>query len=153
MLDPFETELNEILVDTFRSILKVEEDTLKSTKIDLSISGLHLLEAVGKNGKQGRTISELAQELEITLPSVTVAINKLLKKGYVKKEKCGEDGRRVYVVLTRQGSKVDHAHRYFHRQMVRQVSAEFSDREKQVLARGISKLDAFFRKKSAEMEK
>ncbi|MCI1965910.1 MAG: MarR family transcriptional regulator [Oscillospiraceae bacterium] len=153
MLDSFEKELNDILVDTFRSILKVEEDTLKSTKIDLSISELHLLEAAGKDREHGRTISELAQELNITLPSVTVAINKLLKKGYVKKEKSGEDARMVYVVLTRQGSKVDHAHRYFHRQMVRQVSSEFSEDEKKILAKGISKLDAFFKEKSAEMER
>ncbi|WP_164918981.1 MULTISPECIES: MarR family winged helix-turn-helix transcriptional regulator [Acutalibacteraceae] len=153
MLDSFEKDLNELLVDTFRSILKVEEDTLRSTKIDLSISELHLLEAVGKNREQGRTISELAQELDITLPSVTVAINKLLKKGYVQKKKSGEDARMVYVILTKQGSKVDHAHRYFHRQMVRQVSSGFSEEEKQILARGIFKLDAFFKRKSAEMEK
>lgn len=153
MLDSFEKELNDLLVDTFRSILKVEEDTLKSTKIDLSISELHLLEAVGKNREQGRTISELAQELDITLPSVTVAINKLLKKGYVRKEKSGDDARMVYVVLTKQGSKVDHAHRYFHRQMVRQVSSEFSEEEKRILAKGVSRLDAFFKMKIMEMEK
>ncbi|WP_411677591.1 MarR family winged helix-turn-helix transcriptional regulator [Caproicibacter sp.] len=153
MLDSFERELNELLVDTFRSILKVEEDTLKSTRIDLSISELHLLEAAGKNRDQGRTISELAQELDITLPSVTIAINKLLKKGYVKKVKSGDDARMVFVVLTKLGRKVDNAHRYFHRQMVRKVSSELSEEEKQILARGITKLDDFFKMKSAEMEK
>jgi DNA-binding MarR family transcriptional regulator len=153
VLDSFEKELNDILVDTFRSILKVEEETLKKTLIDLSISELHLLEAVGKNREQGRTISELAQELDITLPSVTIAIKKLLKKGYVTKVKSGEDGRMVYVVLTKQGRKVDNAHRYFHRQMVRQVSSEFSEEEKQILARGIAKLDEFFKKKISEMER
>lgn len=153
MLDSFEKDLNDILVDTFRSILKVEEDTLKSTRIDLSISELHLLEAVGKNRTQGRTISELAQDLDITLPSVTIAIKKLLKKGYVTKVKSDADARVVYVVLTKTGRKMDNAHRYFHRQMVRQVSGEFSDEEKKVLARGIAKLDEFFKMKSAEMEK
>ena len=105
MPDSFEKELNEILVDTFHAILQVEENTLKRTKIDLSISELHLLEAAGKSEKQGRTISKLAQELDITLPSVTVAINKLLKKGYVTKAHSGEDARMVYVVLTKQGRK------------------------------------------------
>lgn len=153
MLDPFEKKLNDILVNTYRSVLKVEEDTLKSTRINLSISGLHLLEAVGKNREQGRTISEIAQELDITLPSVTIAINKLYKKGYVKKIRSGKDARMVYVVLTKQGRKVDNAHRYFHRQMVRKISSELSEEEKQILARGITKLDEFFRRKSAEMEK
>ncbi len=84
MLSAFEKELNEILVDTFRTILKVEEATLKGTgRIDLSISEMHLLETVGKYKEEGATISDIAQELGITLPSVTVAINKLARKGYV----------------------------------------------------------------------
>lgn len=153
MLGPFEKELNDILVDTFRSILKVEEDTLKGTRVDLSISELHLLEAVGKNREEGRTISDIAQELGVTLPSVTVAINKLLKKGYVQKLRSCGDGRMVFVTLTRLGRKMDNAHRYFHEQMVRKVSAELTEEEKRVLTTGIVKLDAFFKKKSAEMEK
>jgi hypothetical protein len=59
VLDSFEKELNDILVDTFRSILKVEEDTLKRTLIDLSISELHLLEAVGKNGSRAEPSANL----------------------------------------------------------------------------------------------
>ena len=51
----------------------------------MSISELHLVEAVGKCGGEGRTISGIAKELDITLPSVTVAINKLMKKRI-----CGE---------------------------------------------------------------
>lgn len=153
MLDAFEKELNDLLVDTFRSILRVEEETLKGTRINLSISELHLLEAVGKDREQGRTISDIAQELDITLPSVTVGINRLLKKGYVRKVRSGEDGRMVFVVLTREGRKVDNAHRYFHTQMVRKVSAELSEDEKKVLSRGIRRLDEFFKQKSAEMEK
>ena len=153
MLGPFEKELNDILVDTFRSILKVEEDTLRSTRVNLSISELHLLEAVGKNREEGRTISDIAQELDVTLPSVTVAINKLLKKGYVRKVKSAGDGRMVFVTLTKLGHKMDNAHRYFHEQMVRKVGEGLSEEEKRVLTRGIVKLDEFFKKKSAEMEK
>lgn len=153
MLDSFEKELNDILVDTFRSILKVEEDTLRSTRVNLSISELHLLEAVGKNREEGRTISDIAQELDVTLPSVTVAINKLLKKGYVQKVKSAGDGRMVLVTLTKLGRKMDNVHRHFHEQMVRKVSAGLSEEEKRVLTRGIVKLDEFFKKKSTEMEK
>lgn len=152
MLGAFEKELNDLLVDTFRSILKVEEDTLKQSKVDLSISELHLLEAVGKNQEEGRTISEIAQEMDITLPSVTVAINKLSKKGYVQKVRNSQDGRMVFVTLTKQGCKMDHVHRYFHEQMVRKVSAGLSEEEKRILALGIAKLDRFFKEKSAKME-
>ena len=86
-MKPFEEQLNEVIVDTYRSILRVEENILKrSDQTDLSISEIHILEAVGKGKDRRRTISELAEVLNITLPSVTVAINKLMKKGYVEKK-------------------------------------------------------------------
>ena len=48
-MKPFEEQLNEVIVDTYRSILRVEENILKrSDQTDLSISEIHMLEAVGK---------------------------------------------------------------------------------------------------------
>ena len=67
-MKPFEEQLNAVIVDTYRSILKVEETILKrSDKIDLSISEIHMLEAVGRGKDRRRTISELAEEMNITL--------------------------------------------------------------------------------------
>ena len=84
----FEHKLNELLVDTYRQISKIEEQAIHQTgRTDLSINELHLLEAVGKGSEKGRTISDLAQEQGITLPSVTAAVNKLAKKGYVEKSR------------------------------------------------------------------
>lgn len=154
VLNAFERELNEILVDTFRTILRVEEDALKETGVtDLSISEMHLLESVGKSGPEGRTISDIAQELSVTLPTVTVAINKLEKKGYVQKVKSGADARMVFVTLTRTGQKMDRVHRYFHEQMVRNISSEMDEEEKRILTMGVVKLNRFFKRKSLEMEK
>ncbi|SMC60025.1 MarR family winged helix-turn-helix transcriptional regulator [Papillibacter cinnamivorans] len=154
VLNAFEKELNDILVDTFRTILRVDEDALKSTGVtNLSISEMHLLESVGKSGPEGRTISDIAQELSVTLPTVTVAINKLEKKGYVQKVKSGADGRMVFVTLTRLGQKMDRVHRYFHEQMVRNISSEMEEEEKRILTMGIVKLNQFFKRKSLEMEK
>ena len=148
-MDKFANELNELLVETFQSVLKVEEQMLKSaSNINLTISELHLLESVGKSDEKGKTISDIAEDLDITLPSVTIAINKLVKKGYVEKVRCENDGRVVYVTLTKLGHKVDSAHQYFHRQMVRQVTKELSEDEKLVMLKGITALNGFFKKKS-----
>ena len=114
-MKPLEEQLNDLIVDAYRSILKVEETILKRTdSIDLSINEMHMLEAVGKGKNKPKTISEIAEDLGITLPSVTVAINKLVKKGYVEKLRGEEDARIVYVTLTKQGKKIDSVHRYFH---------------------------------------
>ena len=145
-MKPFEEQLNEVIVDTYRSILRVEEKILKrSDQTDLSISEIHMLEAVGKGKDRRRTISELAEVLNITLPSVTVAINKLMKKGYVEKVRGEEDGRIVYVSLTRQGRRIDSAHRYFHESMVRSIIRDMTESEMQALYKGVMKLDTFLK--------
>lgn len=145
-MKPFEEQLNEVIVDTYRSILRVEENILKrSDQTDLSISEIHMLEAVGKGKDRRRTISELAEVLNITLPSVTVAINKLMKKGYVEKVRGEEDGRIVYVSLTRQGRRIDSAHRYFHESMVRSIIRDMTESEMHALYKGVMKLDTFLK--------
>ena len=48
-MDAFAIALNEVLVDTYHNILRVEEKALKkSGRIHLSIKEMHLIEAVGK---------------------------------------------------------------------------------------------------------
>ena len=150
-MKPLEEQLNDLIVDAYRSILKVEETILKRTdSIDLSINEMHMLEAVGKGKNKPKTISEIAEDLGITLPSVTVAINKLVKKGYVEKLRGEEDARIVYVTLTKQGTKIDSVHRYFHESMVRSIISGMSEQEQQVLYQGILKLDLFLKKKISE---
>ena len=150
-MKPLEEQLNDLIVDAYRSILKVEETILKRTdSIDLSINEMHMLEAVGKGKNKPKTISEIAEDLGITLPSVTVAINKLVKKGYVEKLRGEEDARIVYVTPTKQGKKIDSVHRYFHESMVRSIISGMSEQEQQVLYQGILKLDLFLKKKISE---
>jgi len=158
MSGELDQKLNSLLVETFRSILKVEEKSIKVMGIaNLSINELHMLEAIGKQSApgaagSGATISAIAQELGITLPSTTVMVNRLAQKGYVEKIKGQNDGRVVIVTLTRLGKKMDRAHRYFHRQMIRHIGLLLSDSEKEAFAKGVSRLDEFFRQKITELE-
>ena len=95
-MDLFAEALNDILVKAYRNILRLEEQSLKTiSDTSLSINEMHLIECVGKGKEEGVTISNLASELCITRPSATIAVNKLEKKGYVKKINCQDDGRVV----------------------------------------------------------
>jgi DNA-binding MarR family transcriptional regulator len=148
VLDAFSQELNGLLTDAFWSVLKLEEKAASLTSQgDLSISELHLLEAASKDEEQGRSISALAADLEITLSSVTIAVNKLVKKGYVEKIRSEHDGRQVFVKLTKLGRKVNAGHQYFHENMVRNASEGMTEEEKEILVRSMGKLDQFFKRK------
>ena len=145
-MDAFAAALNDLLVNTFHDILKLEEESLARFSANrLSINEMHLLEAIGKGGDGGRSITDIAKELSITLPSVTAAVNKLAKKGFVEKSKDASDKRLVIVLLTRDGRRAEASHRFFHRSMVNSASQGLSMEERQALLRGLENLHAFFK--------
>jgi DNA-binding MarR family transcriptional regulator len=149
-LSTFEKELNTLLIHTLQDILKVEELILQKSDPYLSINEVHLIESV-RNGKdRSRTVSEIASDLQIAVPSVTVAVNKLVRKGYLIKKKNKEDGRSVLIKLTREGEKIYRLHWYIHLKLVRVAAQDLTDEEKDALLIGIKNLDHFFKKKIAK---
>jgi DNA-binding MarR family transcriptional regulator len=152
-MDGFTVELNGILVSAYHNILRLEENAVKkNSKVPLSISEMHLIECVGKMQGIGRTISELANDLVITRPSATVAVNKLEKKGYVQKASCENDGRVVRVYLTHEGEKIDSYHRFYHKNLIKEISHNLTDEEKNCLLKAIRKLNEYFNKSIGENE-
>jgi len=146
-MDSFSEKLNDILIDIYKDVIDLEEKAIKSadTRIKLTIGEIHFLEAVSKGKDCGLTVSELADVLNVTKPSVTVAVNKLAKKGYVEKHQSSEDARSVRVVLTHEGATVNAYHQYYHRRMVKKISEGLTESEKELLISTIGKLNSFFR--------
>lgn len=147
-MDTFTAQLNELLFNAFQSVLKIEEQILHSMgKLQLSISEIHLLEAVSKGGDQGQQISALARELSLSPPSVTVAVKKLEKKGMLQKVKGAADGRTVSITLTELGAKVDRVHHRFHENMVRNIAVDLTGPEREVLLHAMEKLNEYFNRR------
>ncbi len=152
-MDSFDRELNQLLVLAYRKVNKLEEGILHSMSgRELSISEMHLLEAVGEKKDEGIPLYELAQRMELSAPTVTVAVSKLVKKGFVIKSKSEKDKRSVIVELTRTGKKMNAAHRYFHEQMVRDINKLLNPEEREGLLRGIQQLNRFFQDALDDME-
>ena len=143
-MDPFLHALNEMLTTAYRSICKVEEVMLrKLSNGDLSLHEMHMLECIGKHNGQNVTITDLAQDLDITPPSVTAMVKRLENKGFITKSRSGEDARRVCILLTEQGRRAEVAHRLFHRKMVRAITKDLTDTEREAIASGLQKMNAF----------
>jgi DNA-binding MarR family transcriptional regulator len=149
-LDKFEKEFNELLIETFRDILKVEELILRRSAPRLSLSEVHLIEAVRKGKGEALTVSEIASLLDIAVPSATVAVNKMVRKGYITKEKSNEDGRSVIIRLTREGEKIYRLQHFIRLKLVRSAAKELTNEEKDTLLIGVRHLDRFFKEKMAK---
>ncbi len=151
-MDDFDVALNEALVDTFNNILKYEERSIKHlSENPVTVGEAHILEAVNKLGASA-TVSEIAVLLDVAVPTVTVALKKLEKKGFITKKQSVSDARCYLIELTPSGSKIEKVHNYFHQRMIRNISSKFSPEEKEVLLQAINKLCNFFKDKVYDHE-
>jgi len=143
----FLNQLDNLLAVTYNTIQRVEEKKVKKNyHLNLTISELHLMEQIGTDNEEGRSISDIAAALNYTMPSITVAVNKLEAKGYVVKTKVPGDKRVVFVKLSEAGKKVNGVHHYIHRRMSREVAKELTEEEQQVLLKSLRILNDIFQK-------
>ena len=149
-MEPFSHELNHLLTSTYHEISRTEELILRNLSNDmLSISELHILDVVGRSGC---TVTDIAQNMCISMPSATIAVKKLEKKGYITKERDEDDARRVCIRLTTLGRRAYTAHLWFHRQMVQHIERAFCAEERELLLTTIRRLEGFFKTKAHELE-
>ena len=145
-------KINELLVSVYDNIEVLEEKSLKSGAFkDLSITEIHTIEAIGLSSE--KSMSEVATKLEITTGTLTIAIDKLIKKGYVERNRSEADRRIVYIALTKKGKLAYRMHERFHYQMVKNVIEDMTDEESEILISGLNKLNTFVKNLCDETEK
>ena len=133
--------INDLLVDSFNKITAIEKDALKKGPLnDITINELHAIEAIGLEGK---TMTEIAKKLNVTVGTLTTMINHLVKKEYVSRESSEEDRRIVKIVLTKKGKLGYRLHERFHHVMVKNMLADIEESEYQVLIKALGALDQF----------
>lgn len=134
-------KINNMLVEVYDDINHIEEYSIRSGAFsDLSITEIHTIEAVGLYGS--KTMSEIAAQLEITMGTLTIAVDKLIRKGYVERNRSITDRRIVNVSLTKRGKLAYRIHEKFHIDMVRAIMEDFTEDEEEILLRALYKLNS-----------
>lgn len=137
-------ELNNLLVSLFNTVLKMEEKALKEgSNHNLSLTELHTLAAIGTG--RAKTMTQVANSLKISVGTLTVAINKLVKKEYVNRFRVPEDRRIVKIELTQEGIEAVLEHEAFHLNMVGEAVAGLSQEQTEVLVESLGNINNFFK--------
>lgn len=137
--------VNELLVEIFNDILTIEKAAISEGPFkDLSLTEMHTIEAIGQNVQ---TMTDVAEKLDITVGTLTTAINRLVKKGYVKRNRSEDDRRVVEIALTHSGRLAYKIHEQFHREMVRNMIEGLSLEDNEVLIQSLYNLNNFFKEK------
>ena len=80
-MDNYET-FNEVLVRLFRDIMDIEQKAIITPEFrNITNNDMHVIEAIGIGAP--KNMSAIARELSVTVGTLTIAMNSLVKKGYV----------------------------------------------------------------------
>lgn len=142
-MDTYKT-LNEVLVNLFRDVMDIEQKAIITEEFqDITNNDMHIIEAIGMN--EPKNMSTIAREISVTVGTLTIAMNSLVKKGYVFRERGKEDRRVVYISLTERGRAAYVHHARFHKAMIDSISDELTSEEMELLIKTLTKLNKWFR--------
>lgn len=104
---------NESLAFVYKALQEAEESYLRGHGIDdLTAREVYMLHEIKRLGKS--TMTELANARHVAPGTITVAVNSLVKKGYIGRKKNEADRRIVHLYLTEKAEEVIELHYRFH---------------------------------------
>jgi DNA-binding MarR family transcriptional regulator len=144
MVSPKEV-INELLVDVFNHILSIESDILKKRGVKLSMTEIHVLEAI--RNSEIPTMGNVAHRLRVTLGTLTTSVNVLVRKNYVYRYRDEADRRKVYLKLNDTAVEVLKVHDQFHNEMVSSLFKDLELEKDEVLMKSLENISQYFKQK------
>ncbi len=146
MGNAYET-FNEVLVKLYNDIMTIEEKAVITEEFkDISTNDMHIIDAIGVNTP--KNMSAIAKELSVTVGTLTIAINNLVKKGYVIRTRSEKDRRVVYISLDDKGILAYKQHARFHEELIQAIICDFKEDEIELVIKAMSNLVDFFKTKA-----
>lgn len=134
--------LNELLVELFNHILVLEEKNLRDRGITLSMTEVHTLENIAKSTT--KTMSDVARLQLVTQGTLTVSVNRLLKKGYVTRTQDVQDKRVMRLGLTEKAVNVLIIHDEFHEEMIHRMIKDLEVDQDVALIQSLQRIMSYF---------
>ena len=135
--------LNDVLVRLFHDIMTLEEKAIRTGEFcEISNNDMHIIEAIGTG--EPKNMSTVAKLMSVTVGTLTIAINNLVKKGYVSRVRSEEDRRVVLISLTEKGKRAYQHHREFHDGMVKALVEGLDEGQQKILVKSLLNLRTFF---------
>jgi len=120
-------------------IEKILSETIDLSDFDdLTRQQLRYLQVIVK--LKNPTLTELARELGLTRPTVSVLVDKLSEKGYVQRVHSDEDRRVMHLHVEYKGKKIQTLRETAHQRLAEKISAGLSETETATLTKLLKKI-------------
>lgn len=142
-MDAYNT-FHETLVGLFNDIMELEQKAVITERFkNITNNDMHIIEAIGD--KATKNMSSVAKVLKVTVGTLTIAINNLVKKGYVNRTRSEKDKRVVLISLSDLGIEAFLHHKKFHENMISAMINDLNENETKTLVKALSNLNCFFK--------
>jgi len=123
-----QNDLKENIARLTRLISAAEEGAKEQCEMqDLTTTQLNYLEIIGE--RHNPTITELAVAMGLTKPSITIVVDRLIAKGFVRKVHSDTDRRSSHLHLTELGEQINKRHDYAHDYMIDFIEKKLNPNE------------------------
>jgi DNA-binding MarR family transcriptional regulator len=119
--------LPEIISKLTNQITEIEDTSRELFNLDLTGRQMYYLEVIDK--LKNPNITELAAYLNLTKPTVKVAVDRLVERDYVVKTRSDDDRRTAHLHLSEKGKLINQMHDYAHRRIIEAFSRKLNTAE------------------------
>jgi DNA-binding MarR family transcriptional regulator len=137
----------EIVAILTRRFADLQSLVWESEFSDLTLRQISFLEVIHQ--LDNPTPTDLAKELRLSKPTISVAIDKLVEAGYLRKAQSDADRRSFHVHLSERGQRVTQAHNEVHRALAQHLTSGLDESEVQQLVGLMNKVITNWRKHDA----
>jgi DNA-binding MarR family transcriptional regulator len=131
--------LKEVIIYLSDLIEKILEETIILSDFeDLTQQQLHYLKVIVK--MKNPTLTDLAREVGLTKPSVTVLVDKLTEKGYIKRVHSAKDRRVINLHIDKKGAKIGALREIAHKRMAEKIKSGLSETETVIMTELFKKI-------------
>jgi len=121
-------KLVEIIAKLSLEIGKMEEAAKEQFNFnELTLTQMNYMETI--NQLHNPNLTELAAEMNLTKPTVKVALDKLIEKDYIYRVQSDEDRRSAHLHLTEKGKQINEMHDFAHKKMAEIISNNLQENE------------------------
>ncbi len=129
---------DQIVAILTRTFAELETRALQESELaDLSMKQIVYLDTIAR--MQSPTFSDLAKQLDVSKPSVTAIVHKLVQRGYVQKVQSMEDKRTFHILMTEKGRTLAAIHDNLHQKIAQHFTAVLNEAELGQLGRLLHK--------------
>ena len=133
-------QLNHAIIEFYDKLSSWEHSVVKGK--GLTLAQTHTIEVIGAHGPM--RMKELADKLGITMGTLTVQVDKLVKIKVIERRPHESDRRSILVDLTELGSQLYREHDQLHLELSKDITSTLKDSELETLLKCFKSMNQQF---------